>query len=409
MPPIKSCPIKPGAGAPRVGGPPRPSAPPEASARAAAQTGFEPSVRAPTELRPADPVAADRAQARHELMPRFAIVPDGASADRRPNEVTRAELEAVVELYSDIRRGATSLRIDTEREGVPEPYGLGRYRPLPPRLAAFFRAKALDDIAAILQTPSGRKLLTELARAEHPVRVVLSGNERPEMSPTTTAPMVAGAATVYYLPGVSGARADWSDAPQAFSEPWQRNEPSHVVLYHELAHALAGVTGGRAEGWVVAADGVPEDAGRVPLEEHRANGLGRFAELPISENRYRAERRRIGEGTIGALPGDAGMPRQTSYLGAPPTGPTRPVEKDPVYIEMLVLSQLGEAGPPAAVEMAWTQRNDFQVPDALFLAAVERLVSPEYASTLGEKLALDRDELRDEYLAHRLARRQQAG
>src|SRR5262249_52321502 len=88
-----------------------------------------------------------------------------------------------------------------------------------------------------------------------------------------------------------------------------------VTLAHELSHALHATWGDNDTSRVQPDDGVPEDAAcGVSEAEHQASGLGKYRNDRLTENRYRAERRLLGEAhAAGAIDGDATMKQRVRY------------------------------------------------------------------------------------------------
>lgn len=109
-----------------------------------------------------DPVGAlDRENARNELASRFQIVGDDYTGERRGNTVTQAEYDRVVETYSNIRLGRGDLTMDTSELSDAD--------------AAQWRSGAMGDIATMMQTPSGRRMVETLSNNP---RLDDAGNER---------------------------------------------------------------------------------------------------------------------------------------------------------------------------------------------------------------------------------------
>jgi hypothetical protein len=361
-------------------------------ATAVAPSSFEPAAASPTlKLDPPDAAMQAITDARRTLAPRFTIVPDGTTS-RRPNEVTAAEFENAVKLYADIAGGATQLRIDTVRIGMINPANAADLHPLSPVLAQRFREGALADVAAILQTSSGRLLLDRLAHAPQLTRITLDGDPIPVPNGFNLG-NPGNEAQVEYLPGISGATADSLDVPPDAGEPWERINPSHVVLFHELTHALGTVTSTKAAGRVDNTNAaVPADVG-IRLEEYRATGLGPFAQNEISENRYRAERAQVGSGDVGVLPQDEGMPQRTRYWPTLDEN-SRPLIRDPGYADWLVLSEPDTANPdPLRLALDFQNMRGMAVPDAVMAEAIDRHFPPELAAKVREAFALPQQEL----------------
>jgi len=248
-------------------------------------------------------IAADLAAARVELAPRFTISDTADPSRDAPNTITPAEFEQVAQTYSAIRLGNSDLRIAPPTADD-----------IDPKETASFQGRAMDDLAAILQTRSGRQLIGSLANqpAHHKTVLMDLGDGTASMASPNASGLEAddnetgvnlrnnvgvAAATVHYRPDRYGPNR------------------SDDLLFHELVHAQGEVTGTQApETAVNAADGaLPGDAG-VSQEEYRTVGLGRFASGAITENVYRAERRAIGASGAGALVGDADLPDRKNYL-----------------------------------------------------------------------------------------------
>ncbi|MCB9564960.1 MAG: hypothetical protein H6708_31635 [Kofleriaceae bacterium] len=293
---------------------------------------------------------ADRAAARRELAGRFDVRdPDGLMcSDDDPgaeaeNVVSPEEYERIVHEYSDIRMGRSDIAFNTEGLSDDE--------------AAAFRQDSMNDIASIMQTSGGRTLIDDLAHNEHDTtpdgvdnpthrtttlsplfNTNSSGNYDPTLGRTNTNGFAAPIDGAHQSDGVgtdSRVRFNPGDTPIAPNNydgaqdewlPWR----SDVLLYHELVHSRDQTRGTFDASPVAAGDGGdPFDLGLDsrgnPLRrgEHRAAGLGMYADEPISENAYRTARRGI---SVGARDGDATMPNRDTYYyhsGStnPPPGP----------------------------------------------------------------------------------------
>jgi hypothetical protein len=120
--------------------------------------------------------------------------------------------------------------------------------------------------------------------------------------------------TARYAPGV-----DSIVGPAV--EPWWPQR-SDVTLYHELTHALHGIEGTTQPFVKPSLDELlEEEVGNdimptpVLMEEWATVGLGPFADDPITENKYREERRALA-GQPGMRAGDdaSSMVRRDQYL-----------------------------------------------------------------------------------------------
>lgn len=234
-------------------------------------------------LNPFDAMA--RQEGREVLSGRLRVLAEGERRTGLPNEVTAQEFEQLAALYGDIRMGSCNLLLDTEDLSWAE--------------ADAFRAGALEDITALMQTPSGWLLLDELAyngRGKQTRLQPALSPEKAEEDPDLTRELFNGegsSVTVRYVPGQDAhiSEASWGTVR------------SDVVLAHELTHAWYDTRGERADMsyWL---RGLPA--------EFQAVGLGGSMDAPVSENAYRAERAAMA-GQFGSLPGDKDMPRRTRY------------------------------------------------------------------------------------------------
>lgn len=301
-------------------------------------------------------VLDDRERAQKELLSRFLIVQPGpqssnGSSAAKPNDVTQAEFQQMARLYSDIRLGRGSIKLDTHE--------------LPDELAESFRGKTMGDIGALMTTPSGRMLLSMLGGAEHVTTIGAYHEDTNQnqcyeddlLEPLSGLNAVASSlssekasrnlpddVSVRYSPwnGVgasSSPREQGLDLAALFTSnqlnpsseevsmigATQLSNPAgagaavrpDIVLMHELVHALHHVTGTRCQG-PVGSSAVHEDDRDTSCEEYLTVGMGPYRDLAISEQAYRAERQQLA-GTAAELPGDAGMAPRTRY-----TASTRP-------------------------------------------------------------------------------------
>ncbi|MCA9675743.1 MAG: hypothetical protein H6709_21250 [Kofleriaceae bacterium] len=285
-----------------------------------------------------DPVGAiDRVGARADLDSKFTVVPDDYAGPRTPNMVTADEYDHVVRTYSNIRLGRTDLKIDGSTAKDPAQY----------------QADMMDDIGDIMQTSSGRTLIDRLSdntngvdASGNPIhhsttlrpRLDASGNpdnsnagESGNSSPGIGAP---------FADGTHGVGGDTSIAMNpnmdvsAGGGTWR----SDVALYHEMVHAMHDTAGTTDVSTVAADDGVTRELNHGNLwgavgemvnpdpgnasdaafglnrYEHQAAGLGLYADDPITENAYRAERNGVAFSGQG-LPGDLTMPQRDRYVG----------------------------------------------------------------------------------------------
>ncbi len=92
----------------------------------------------------------DRQAAQRELASRFNIFGDDAIGTREQNQVSEQEFQRIAHTYSDIRLGRGDLHLGAQPSNMSD----DNY--------ATFRTGAMNDIADILQTESGRTLIGSL-------------------------------------------------------------------------------------------------------------------------------------------------------------------------------------------------------------------------------------------------------
>jgi hypothetical protein len=278
----------------------------------------------------AERLARERREAAGKLMgdpgdPAFQILDDEIGGTRAGNQLSKAEFDRLCDLYTSISKGRGDLQLKVS----PDEGGVGD-----PATAALWRDKMMADLVTIMQTDSGRKLLTKLDHnvvenhagdlVHRKTRLALrhldgNGNEHHgdddpffldrQSSPLCEADSVnlmsfkgGTNATIRYIPGetFAGLRSD-------------------VTLFHEMIHALDMTSGlqnetpsldGSGKGSTVAEQStigiLPGPAGRDP------------SVAGVSENAYRTERAAIGAaGVTGARPGDRGMPQRRWHHAGP--------------------------------------------------------------------------------------------
>jgi hypothetical protein len=281
----------------------------------------------------------DRQRAHAELQRKFDIVDDDHEGERLPNQVTRAEYDNVVRTFSDIRLGRSDLRVDAMDHNDPTQ----------------FKADAMDDIGDIMQTASGRALISQLSNnkradatgevASRVTTITPSFFRKPNGDFTNIphtgnayeASLDAAGKDVASQPGAGARLPDGSagvgshtavrinpnqDVAQFNPATNDTNYfRSDVAMFHELTHALHDTRGATDTSTVEASDAAGPSAAGIAADaqfgvsryEHQAVGLGRHADNPISENVYRRERRLLGN-TQQALPGDTLMKDREHYL-----------------------------------------------------------------------------------------------
>jgi hypothetical protein len=245
----------------------------------------------------------DQAKARKELAGHFDVVDESVpKKDRLPNQVTKAEMEQYVQLYSNIRMGETNLKIDTSAIKDKDQQ-------------AAFQQNVMGDIGTMLETEAGRALVGDLAKGkgkdgkEH--TTTISGSETPlDARAGATDPDKAGLRettgtdmSVKYAPGQQ------VNLPPGSKNEWGPTVRSDVSLFHELTHALHGVNGTTQPGGLTEKEALDAlQRGDMPTnpnlrEEYATIGIGPFAGAPGTENAYRDERRTLAKNGSG-LPGD---------------------------------------------------------------------------------------------------------
>jgi hypothetical protein len=219
------------------------------------------------------PGALDRVVAEQQLRPEFEL-DDHPVASVAPNVVSSDEFHQTAASFSAVRRGAGNLSV--------QPDGAA-----PPAAQSDFANGSMHEIAETLRTPTGRAEVDALVNAPHK---------------TTIEPMAAGQTVPMTLPpkdsmsdwqarmNKDGTARDGSDAHISLN-PNQSyfGLPADVALAHEMAHAVSETNGMMDTQKADASDGVSRDRG-VPRFEHQAIGIGKYANVPFSENSYRAER-----------------------------------------------------------------------------------------------------------------------
>lgn len=238
-------------------------------------------------------VTSDRLAARQELLDRFDT--SGAGAPGKAS-VTPEQLDEIVALYSDVRLGRTNLDLDTEGLSAEE--------------ADAFRKGTMADLANLLQTESGRRVVGDLAHGDARVEI---GRQFAGQGPKTE-PFLAPDRDCSASHGkdrlgdpvawcIDDRRQDGTGVDSHVRyRPGETTHTDHdgdvrsdVTLYHELVHAWHNARGDNAAGHV---DGA---SGHVDRDELQATGLGDFVGLADaegavpSENLYRSERRGLGD------------------------------------------------------------------------------------------------------------------
>ena len=267
--------------------------------------------------------ALDRQDAQRELMKKLDVIKPDQKGPRLPNQVTQAELEHYALVYSNVRMGRGDLTIDASKSDDPKQY----------------KRDMMDDVGDLMQTTSGREMLDTLSN-----NVGAGKDDKGNWihRHTTVGPFLDKEGNVERSNSNEQAIAPLDQPEAGHNARFANGKPgvgtdarvhvnpnmdvdgsrSDVILFHELAHALADTTGVRAEEWVKE-DDFPGDANTAkdaaafkPRYEHQAAGLGKFRNDRITENAYRKERRRLAL-TGKGLAGDLTMSQRENYTEDP--------------------------------------------------------------------------------------------
>jgi hypothetical protein len=269
--------------------------------------------------------AADFKAAEAELRDRFQITDPNAAKGQAgpaaPNAVSQEEFEKIAHTFSDIRLGRSDIKFGKQADDD-------------------YKHGAMDDIGRLMQTDAGRQLVFQMAnntagevdKDGNPVHHTTTlkpylkshgGGIDPSNSDESAATSAAQKdekngqgvdSVVRYNPGVTV--DPQANDPQT---PWWPAR-SDVILMHEMTHAYYDTQGHTDFGHVdkKTGDGVEGNVGAykgtLQRYEHQAAGLGHYAGAPISENKYRDERARMGAlATTGMVPGDVNMAHRDYY------------------------------------------------------------------------------------------------
>ena len=225
----------------------------------------------------------DRMSASAELRDRFDVVPDDFVGPRLPNQVTASEYDQIVNTYSDIRTGHSNVRFDNSQ--------------LSGDAATNFQGNVMSDLASMMQTPSGREMINGMAYGKN-----ADGSAHAMTIRGITNPGGAQA-----IPGVeantsngTGTNTTIEYAPgQSIVNPGKTgvygSVRSDMTLYHEMVHAHHMRNGDEDTRTLTAATATDRRDRGLRAWEYQAMGLGSHANDPYSENRYRAERRAMGD------------------------------------------------------------------------------------------------------------------
>ena len=325
-----------------------------------------------------DPVGVmDRQQAQRELGNRFQVVADDYKGVRASNTVSQAEYQRICRTYSDIRLGRGDLTID---EDAKDKKTGGKLKTKEEREA--YRSGALNDIATMLQTGSGRREIDHLQNAvamgdDGKARRSLWGfgpqiHHHSTMVPLLNADGTYDRTNGYAAPTGSGSRREinadgtlgkrgsgsdvdirynpgvniWDNDPQEATNVWAGQTRSDVLLAHEMNHAVHQTQGTLDPNDVQATDDasnatnpsmkIDQDAG-IGRREHQAVGIGQYKSDDMTENAYRRERRQMADlGAVGQVTGrpgmgdsDAVMIERDTYAGRPAPSAAPPGSPSP--------------------------------------------------------------------------------
>ncbi|MCE9579110.1 MAG: type III secretion system effector protein [Deltaproteobacteria bacterium] len=240
-----------------------------------------------------DPVGViDRERAERELADRFNVVKDKDKRAGKGNTVSQTEFEQLATQYSDIRLGRSHVKLDTD--GVAD------------EDAPAVRGRIMADVADIMQTPSGRSMIGQLAAGPRDAK---GRAQDTYIGPTADRNEARGGdghwdngerfGTAYYPPGEN-------------FDPAGLNARSDVTLYHELTHAWNKLFALDDHGELGSDAVAPQDAADDRFE-YQSVGLGGSADDAFSENRYRDERRALTNGTRTLGGKDADLAHRDAY------------------------------------------------------------------------------------------------
>jgi hypothetical protein len=255
------------------------------------------------------PGAVDRLVAEQQLRSRIDIVDGETSGPRLPNQVTRDEFHQAAHDFSDVRLGRGNLRL------APDPHATVAE-------ADAFTNGAMVDVAAMLQTSSGRQEVSALSHNDRGHTTTIE----PNLDKKTRAPLheavTPPADSLNAVQNHDGTPRSGSDAHIHYNPGVEaKHSRSDVVLSHEMRHALDETHGNMDNTLVDKTDGVPQDLivtkehPPVMRYDHQALGIGKYTDEKLTENHYRQERQEIGStaGPDSVLPGDKDMPLREYY------------------------------------------------------------------------------------------------
>jgi hypothetical protein len=236
----------------------------------------------------------DRQMAEDELREKLHV---GEGAADGQAAVSQEEFDEMAALYSDIRRGKTDIQFDLSRFGDNK------------EAAEAFKNGTMADLSSIMQTPSGRAMLKELAHSENGTKVTLGKANDPDHPETS--PLYKGRTFEQLDMDERWAQKAELDQNKPVSSrieyaPGQTVHTDHsgdvrsdVALYHELAHAYHFGKGDTVKGGKQVGDHYVDNSELQTTQ-------GWHGDERYTENKYRWERRTgLGED----------LPRRETYGG----------------------------------------------------------------------------------------------
>jgi hypothetical protein len=238
------------------------------------------------------------------------------SADQRktrPDQITVEEHQEIIELLEGIHAGSVNVRISPELS-KPE-YAEGEEEHVREQL----HTETLKDLVKITQTTQGRALLKKLsARPEDdtnnavfikPTDVARPPDASPISKPLTDLDYQKRQRSYAQYTPTSIITNDETALGEygklARTNPWVVPGRADVALFHELVHTDHIQTGTLLpKSRLIDADEFPtadpldlsgEGRTAVPEEEYKTVGLDKYADEEFTDNKYRAERRDLGE------------------------------------------------------------------------------------------------------------------
>jgi hypothetical protein len=255
----------------------------------------------------------DRQDAQRDLASRFDVGGLGAGVGDgdQQNDVTSEEFQEIAKLYSDIRRGKTSLQVGPSgMQGAQTEGALWTEKALDDKESRQFQERTMEDIADILQTTSGRGLVGELANNKETTVISKAVDA---LGKTDTAGAAGG--NYEYLNDKGRELGREGKVKYAAGETNLGDNGgeyrSDVTLFHELTHAYHGLNRSTAFGGVY---DVPEQDQEIGANEYQAVGLQAYAGNKYTENAYRRDRAALTSGNRTLGGNDSDLLQRDTYL-----------------------------------------------------------------------------------------------